>query len=328
MSVRRISSPKYVHLMYDMEYAHNEESRKHLSDLRAPLEQLGYKVREYFVDPDNVQSETEHIPRDDRSHIIFLHVDMPQNVAIGTPIYAVRYIEQTFKYVVGFDSAYSENCVWKSVMNRLFDQHAVPRVPSVKVDSLQQLESSQVKAKIAKLKKPYFMKVDSGYNSLGLSDSCVTRDIDSLMAKAREMISSYGSILIQPFISGREYTVAVTDQQAYYPVERVFADGQLVSQPGGTATEKLIDPSEVERIETIQKLAFNAYRAVGGSGAYGRVDLREDPETGEIFVLEVNNTCSMAPKSYFEISVEACGSSKKKVIRDIMKHADSIQQQT
>jgi hypothetical protein len=39
-------------------------------------------------------------------------------------------------------------------------------------------------------------------------------------------------------------------------------------------------------------------------------------------VLEVNNTCSLAPASYFQISVEAVGSSKKEVIHDILLEAE------
>ena len=41
-------------------------------------------------------------------------------------------------------------------------------------------------------------------------------------------------------------------------------------------------------------------------------------------MLEVNNTCSMAEASYFQISVEAMGSSKKKVLRDIIREAEHI----
>ena len=117
-----------------------------------------------------------------------------------------------------------------------------------------------------------------------------------------------------------EFTIAVNNERAFYPVERVFCKGQLVSQPGGTLTEKLIDPTETECIEKCQEAAWAAFKAVGGNEkGYGRVDLRQDPESGDIFVLEVNNTCSLAPNSYFQLSVEAVGSSKKKILRDILK---------
>jgi D-alanine-D-alanine ligase len=40
-------------------------------------------------------------------------------------------------------------------------------------------------------------------------------------------------------------------------------------------------------------ISWAAYEAVGGRG-YGRVDLRQDSETGEIHVLEVNAQCGIS----------------------------------
>lgn len=67
--------------------------------------------------------------------------------------------------------------------------------------------------------------------------------------------------------------MAVTNQGAYWPVERIFGEGQLVSLPGGTPTEVAIDASETSRISKCQDLAYRAFKAVGGS-CYGRVDMR------------------------------------------------------
>ena len=43
----------------------------------------------------------------------------------------------------------------------------------------------------------------------------------------------------------------------------------------------------------IREISWAAYEAVGGRG-YGRVDLRQDARTGEIFVLEVNAQCGIS----------------------------------
>jgi D-alanine-D-alanine ligase len=43
----------------------------------------------------------------------------------------------------------------------------------------------------------------------------------------------------------------------------------------------------------IREISWAAYAAVGGRG-YGRVDLRQDKETGEIVVLEVNAQCGIS----------------------------------
>ena len=107
MAVRRLSTKKVVHIVYDMEYEKNLEA---LPDLRLPIEDLGYDVQEHFIDPGNMVERLSTIPRRDRNHIIFMHIDMPQKVPIGTPIETVRYIEKTFKYVCGHNSTISENC--------------------------------------------------------------------------------------------------------------------------------------------------------------------------------------------------------------------------
>lgn len=90
MAVRRLSTTKYLHLIYDTAYETDLGSIEHLPDLRIPLQELGYVVREYFVSPDNVRQKTKGIPTDSRDHIVFLHVDMPPKVPVGTPIEAVR----------------------------------------------------------------------------------------------------------------------------------------------------------------------------------------------------------------------------------------------
>jgi len=300
-----------VHIIYDLNYIYLTNA---LSDLRDQLHLLGYKTRDYFVSPETVVEVTKDIPRND---IVFLHCDMPTKVPKGSTIEAVRYIEATFPKVVGAKSVYCENTVWKSIMNSCFEEHGVPHVSSVLVENLEQLSDPRFVEKINCLEPPLFVKVDDGYNSLGLSNACVLDDAQAMFSKAQEMITLYGPILIQRFIGGREFTVAVNDRGAYTPIERIFEEGQLVSGAGGTLREAILDANDVKRTGRIQEIAHAAYKAVGGS-SYGRVDIREDAR-GELHVLEVNNTCSFAPDSYFAMSLEASGSSRKRVLREILR---------
>lgn len=133
MAVRRISTSKTIHIVYDREYELNPESLPHLPDLREPFKELGYDVMEHFIHPTNMRERLRGIPKRDRNHIIFMHIDMPPNVPVGTPIETVRFIEQNFHYVVGFRSDYCENCVWKSIMNQKFEQMGVPHLKSIRV---------------------------------------------------------------------------------------------------------------------------------------------------------------------------------------------------
>jgi len=53
----------------------------------------------------------------------------------------------------------------------------------------------------------------------------------------------------------------------------------------------MVNP-EIE--EKVKEIAINAFRACEGN-SFARVDLRMRDETGEIFVLECNDTCGLGP---------------------------------
>jgi hypothetical protein len=66
-----MSTEKTIHILYDMQYLFHLYAIPHL---RNPLSELGYTIFEYFVADDTVAEKTAHIPRDNPSHIIFLHI--------------------------------------------------------------------------------------------------------------------------------------------------------------------------------------------------------------------------------------------------------------
>lgn len=96
MAVRRSSNQKTIHLVYNEEYNSEPDFVEHLPDLRLPMESLGFKVQEYFVSPANIEHQLADIPRDDPYHIVFMHVDMPQGVSIGTRLETARYCLSIF----------------------------------------------------------------------------------------------------------------------------------------------------------------------------------------------------------------------------------------
>ena len=53
------------------------------------------------------------------------------------------------------------------------------------------------------------------------------------------------------------------------------------------------EPPAADLIETIGEVSWAAYASVGGTG-YGRVDLRMDRETRQLYVLEVNAQCGLS----------------------------------
>lgn len=119
-------------------------------------------------------------------------------------------------------------------------------------------------------------------------------------------------IFVERFINGREFTVFIVGSshqpdrlKIYPPMERVFHS----SVPD---TERFLSYRYWERDEEESFLSFQlvnsdlheklcelskrAYCAVGGNG-YGRVDLRMDRVSQELFVLEVNPNCGISSQS-------------------------------
>jgi len=68
-------------------------------------------------------------------------------------------------------------------------------------------------------------------------------------------------------------------------------------------------------------MCTNAYIACGGN-SYGRVDVRQDSATGELFVLEVNSVCSIGINSYFDIGIAPLGLDFNAFLHGMVKAAD------
>jgi D-alanine-D-alanine ligase len=112
---------------------------------------------------------------------------------------------------------------------------------------------------------------------------------------------AYGQdVLLEEFISGREFTVGILGHEALPIIElrtgREFFDFEAKYQHG--ATEHVFDvPLSPESYRHVQQVALEAFRAVGCRG-FGRVDLRVT-ETGRPFILEVNTIPGFTPVSLF-----------------------------
>ena len=160
--------------------------------------------------------------------------------------------------------------------------------------------------------------------SMGITIKSVVQTANALRREVRQLYDGYrgwnltgGGVLAERFIAGREFTTFITGsydnperRRVYPPVERVFHD----SLP---ATEQFLSfdrlweiyeretpigpdqylwqyaPAPADLIPAICDLSWAAYAAVEGTG-YGRVDLRYDPETGQLYVLEVNAQCGIS----------------------------------
>lgn len=177
--------------------------------------------------------------------------------------------------------------------------------------------------------RPLIVKPAVSAGSLGIGLENVVHSPAELAVRVRALADGYrgwdlmsGGLIAEEFVVGREYTTFIVGdhddlrhRRMYAPVERVFNTALPPTQqflsfdrlwefhdkesplPEGTNLwEYARIPSQ--KAAAIKAVSWDAYVSVGGVG-YGRVDLREDEETGELFVLEVNAQCGLSEDENF-----------------------------
>ena len=136
-------------------------------------------------------------------------------------------------------------------------------------------------------------------------------ELDSAMAEAGKYD---GKLLIETFVPGRELTIGVLGDQAL-PILEIIPKGGfydfnnkypfLNPQAGGGAEHVCPAKIDPKKTKQIQELALSAFRALG-LVVYGRVDVLLT-DSGEPFVLEVNNIPGMTEASLLPEAAAAAG---------------------
>ncbi len=135
----------------------------------------------------------------------------------------------------------------------------------------------------------------------------------------------FDELLAEPFIKGRELTVAVLGQEAlavtelkpkagFYDYDAKYTDGLTTH----------VCPAEVPEdiAAAMMEMALKAHRLLGCSGA-SRSDFRWDDEQGEagLYLLEVNTQPGMTPLSLVPEQAKHCGISYAELVERIIEDA-------
>lgn len=119
------------------------------------------------------------------------------------------------------------------------------------------------------------------------------------------------TVLVEEFIPGREFTVAVVDGKAWPVIEIVAKDGWYGYEEKYTSNETRYPFLEDGELSSkMQKIAVDAYQAVGCRGVT-RVDFRVSP-LGRCYVLELNTSPgftshSLVPKAGIKTGLTFAG---------------------
>jgi D-alanine-D-alanine ligase len=181
------------------------------------------------------------------------------------------------------------------------------------------------------LKFPLIVKPRFEGSSKGLSENSRVENIEELKKQAEYIINTYKQpALIEEFISGQEFTVAVVgnDPAEVLPIVQIKIDGKLKLNDKfytfARITSNRLEYTCPARIDAslnkkISELALKTYNAVECRD-FGRVDFRVDND-GNPYVLEINPLPSLSTEDVFPLVAKQVGFTYEQIIGKILNSA-------
>ena len=152
---------------------------------------------------------------------------------------------------------------------------------------------------------PVIVKPCCGGSSVGV---CIANNQTEYQAALLEAFSYENEVVVEQFITGREFSVAVVDGKAYPVIEiaplQGFYDYKNKYQAGSCVEPCPADLSSALTKE-MQKYAEMGYKALNLQ-AYARLDFLMDDE-GNMYCLEANTLPGMTPTSLIPQEAKAIG---------------------
>ncbi|GAB1438118.1 D-alanine--D-alanine ligase [Providencia sp.] len=182
-----------------------------------------------------------------------------------------------------------------------------------------QMTHQQMTEMVQQLSLPLIVKPSLEGSSVGMSK------VDSLEALPAALDLAFQfdeTVLIEKWLSGPEYTVAVLGDKAL-PSIRIQPPGIFYDYEAKYLSDETqyFCPSGLdEQLESeLTQLAMTAYQAVGCEG-WGRVDVMQDSD-GQFYLLEVNTSPGMTSHSLVPMAACQAGMDFSQLVVQILKLA-------
>ena len=198
-------------------------------------------------------------------------------------------------------------------MNKGYTKAIVQDIPELHVaKSAQIFKHSPYSAdQIRKdLKLPYFVKPNNGGSSIGMSKVNHAQDLEAAIDKA---FAEDTQILIEEFITGREFTVGVVKLNGKITVlpatevetGKEFFDFEAKYTPG-VATETTPALIRDETRERVVRVATSVYEKLNCRGVV-RIDFILGPDESDFYFIEINTIPGQTATSFIPQQVAAMG---------------------
>lgn len=160
------------------------------------------------------------------------------------------------------------------------------------------------------LKAPYFVKPNNGGSSIGMTKVNHPNDLQAALDKA---FKEDTQVLIEEFISGREFTIGVVKLDGKItalPATEVetakeFFDFEAKYTPG-VATETTPAPIRDETRTRVEQIAKSVYAKLNCKGVV-RIDFILTEDEGDFYFIEINTIPGQTATSFIPQQVAAAG---------------------
>ncbi len=209
----------------------------------------------------------------------------------------------------------------KLVSKRIFQSAGIPTPPFLSVRGEQASDYDLLKHIRSEFGDDLVVKPDDQGSTVGISflNSGNLDDLSHAIAHAAKYSTT---VLVEPFIEGRELTVSVLGDEVLPIIEIRPHDGEYdYANKYTKGRTEYICPAELDEETTdfVKNLALDAHRVLG-CRAYSRVDFRLDDD-GQPFCLEVNTLPGMTETSLVPKAAAAAGMSFAEVCEKIIEYS-------
>jgi len=224
----------------------------------------------------------------------------------------------------GSDALTMGLCQDKAVAKMVVREHGVPTPDFHEVFSAAELNRFN-------LRFPVFVKPSQEGTSKGISGESVVSDPAALRKRVQWLIATYHQpALVEEFIAGQEFTVAVIGNEApeVLPPVQVAIKGN-VELGNEVYTHERVENDEINYLcpspvrqeldAKLKSLALGAYRALGCRDL-SRIDIRVDM-AGSPYFLECNPLPNLGHIDVFPLVAKALGLSYEEIVLKIFDYA-------
>ena len=166
---------------------------------------------------------------------------------------------------------------------------------------------------LGQLNLPLFVKPNNGGSSLGISKVKEAAELDAALLKA---FNEDDQVLVEEFISGREFTIGVFKSKGNIialPITEIVSKNEFFDfQAKYEGASEEITPAKVEEViaDKVRAAAKKAYEVFNCRGVV-RIDFIYNEKAGQPFLLEINTVPGQSAASIIPQQVVAMGWSLK-----------------